>query len=218
MTAIYGGRAMSDLLPYALACAGTYEASAVPQWRATPDTGNVYLSLLGGVHCIAAEGTHNFDEWVLDFMAEEVEVTDHPRFGPVHKGIWSDVEKCVLPVAGYLQSLGWPVYDVTGHSKGAGWGLLFHAAMKDLGHPPRRTAAFESPRIGTPVLRQFLNAEAIYQTATQNAHGKDIVTQVPWFDGYCDVREPLVLTVPDDLDVAAKHRIPAVIAALEAMP
>ena len=190
----------------------------MPQWRGSPDTGFVYLSMIGGVHCLAAEGTHDLEEWLQDFMCAEVEVFDHPKLGPVHMGIWSDVARLLLPIAGYLQGLGWPPYDVTGHSKGAGWALLFHAAMKDLGHPPRRTIAFESPRVGTSVLRDYLNAERICQTCTFNEHGKDIVTQVPWGDGYCDVREPLILDVPDDLDIAGKHRIPAVIAALEAMP
>lgn len=208
---------MAGLLGYALACQATYDPSAVPQWRATAETGNVYLSLVNGVPCIAGEGTHDFAEWVLDFMAEEVAVTDHPVLGPVHAGIWSDVAKCLLPIAGYLQGLGWPIYDVTGHSKGAGWALLLAGALKDLGHSPRRVVAFEAPRIGTAVLARYLNAVDITQTATENAHGKDIVTQVPWFDGYCDVRAPLILAVADELTVEGKHNIDTVVAAVRAM-
>lgn len=207
----------SPLLPYALACAGTYEASAIPQWQDELKTVHVYLSMIDGVHCIAWEGTTDWEEWFIDVMAAEVPMFGHLRLGPIALNWARDVLTVIDQIDAYLKSLNYPPYDNTGHSKGAAECLLFHGFMKDRGHAPRHTFAFEAPRVGTSILRDFMAADLIDQTVTVNTHGKDIVTQVPWGPTYVDMRDPLMLFVPPTYDIATKHKIPAVIQALQAM-
>ncbi len=88
--------------------------------------------------------------------------------------------------------------------------------MKRRGHAPLATRAFEPPQVGGAVLRDYLAGEDIAWTATVNAHGRDLVTQVPFGPDWCHECDPLLLTVPDCYDAATKHRIPAVLAALGA--
>jgi hypothetical protein len=203
----------SPLLPYALACQATYDPTAIPQWQDEMKLVHVYLSIVNGIHTVAWEGTHDFQEWIVDFFALEIPVFNHLQMGPVHAGFMRDVFAVYQPIAAYFESLGWPPYDNTGHSKGCE-AILFHGVMKQLGHPPRKTVAFESPRMGTSILRDYLADQDITQTATHNYHGTDLVTRVPFGPTWVDVREPIELIVPDADDIPTKHEIPAVVAAL----
>lgn len=204
------------LFPLATAAAGTYEDTP-PQWSDDVDLVHVYLSEVNGTHCIAFEGTTDFQEWLVDFLALEIPVFCHPQLGPVHLGFMRDVMSVAHKIEAYLQSLGWPPYYVTGHSKGAGEALLFHGYMKTIGHPPLATRAYEAPRVGSSIMRDYLAGEDIAQTATHNYHGTDIVTRVPFGFTWCDMREPIELIVPDPDDIPTKHKIPAVIAGIASL-
>lgn len=210
---------MADLklaLQLALACERTYTSSPA-QWEDEAKTVHAFLSVQAGVHTIAFEGTSKFVEWLIDFMAIDNSVADHAAFGAVHRGFMRDVLLVGPAIANYLDGLGWPPFLVTGHSKGAAEALLFTAWMKQLGHPPLATWAFEAPRVGTAILRDYVDDLDISQTSTINAHGKDIVTRVPFEFGWVDVREPILLPVPDDYDIPTQHRMPAVVSSLQAL-
>lgn len=196
------------------AAASTYAVGAVPVWQDDVDVVHVFLSEINGMHCLAWEGTHTFWEWVVDFMAIEVPIFSHPQLGPVHLGMARDVMSVIRPISSTLESLGWPPYLNTGHSKGAGEALIFHGVMKALGHPPLATRAFEAPRIGSSIMRAYVADQDIIQTATHNYHGTDIVTKVVPGPTFTDMRDPMILTVPDSYDIPQKHEIPAVLAAL----
>lgn len=208
---------MSDLnFKLATACAGCY-AGATPQWEDALKTVHVYLSEVDGVHTFAFEGTTDWQEWIIDFMALEVPVMGYPFLGPVHLGLMRDVLAVEPRIYQYLRVNGWPPYYVTGHSKGAGEAILFTALMKQQGHPPLACRAFEPPQVGGHVLRDYLSDVDVQWTCTVNGHGRDIVTRVPFGPTWSHVNDPVLLTVPDDYDIGTQHRIPAVIAALSAL-
>jgi hypothetical protein len=206
-------------LALAEVCAGTYQPGATPQWQDSVKLTHVYLQVVDGIHTIAWEGTTDWQEWLFsDFAALAVPVFSHPQLGPVHAGMVRDVLSVKDAISAYLASIGWPPYYNTGHSKGAGEALLFHGLMLGDGHPPLCTRAYEAPRVGSWILKDYLAKEDIEQTQTKNVHGADIVTLVPpalVASEWCDVRTPIALTVPDDYSIAQKHRIPAVIEALQ---
>jgi len=201
---------ISFLTPW---CAGTYEG-APQQWTNDAGDVHVFLSLLNGIHTLAWEGTTDFREWLVDFTALQVPAHDHPELGPVHLGFLSNVTSVLMPIVKYLDSIGWPPFDNTGHSKG-GECLIFHGLLKGIGHAPRRTVVFESPRVGGPKMRDYLAQDDIAQTRTYNSSGPDLVTEVPFdHDEWVDMREPMILDVPDSYGIPQKHKIPAVIEAL----
>ena len=95
------------------------------------------------------------------------------------------------------------------------------AEMKRRGHAPQFVAAFEAPHVGGSKLRAYCADIPGAETSTVNSHGRDIVTIVPWATPILDwmsVKDRLSLPVPDIYDVVTKHRIPAVIDALNALP
>lgn len=208
----------SLLLPYALACQATYDASAVAAFQDEAKVVHVFASEIDGTHCLAFEGTHDFEEWIVDLVCVEVPMFGHAQLGPVHLGMMRDVLAVYRSIMDFLAAAGWPPYDITGHSKGGGEALLLSGVMKQQGHPPRKVVALEAPRIGTGIMRDYVADLDIEQTATQNAHGKDLVTQVPFGPSYVDMREPLPLIVPDALSIPQKHEISAVVTAIAALP
>ena len=208
----------SFLLPYAQACAASYDPLATAAFQDEAHVVHVFLSEIDGVHCFTFEGTHDFAEWIVDFICVEVPLFNHAQLGPVHLGMMRDVLAVYRPIMAYLESLGWPEYDLAGHSKGAGEALIMTGVMKQQGHPPRKTVALEAPRIATSIMRAYVADLDITQTATQNVHGKDLVTQVPFGSSYVDMRAPLPLIVPDSDGIPAKHEIAAVLAAIAALP
>ncbi len=204
---------MSLDLSLAEACAGTYVLGVVPQWTNHMRTVHAFLSMIDGVHVVAFEGTTDLQEWLVDFLALP-EPFYTPEYGPTHFGITETMLSVSDSIEAYFAGLGFPPYYVTGHSKGAGEAILFHAEMKRRGHPPIATRAFEPPLVGSRRLRDYLSDQDVKWTSTVNAHGRDIVTQVPFGDLWTHVNDPILLTVPDDYDIPTKHRIPAVVAAL----
>ena len=125
---------------------------------------------------------------------------------------WGDKGFFTLP----YDYAGYPPYDNVGHSKGGAEAPLFHGLMKERGHPPRRTVAFEPPRVGTQIFADYMAGEDYTQTQTVNSDGADIVTLVLPLPAIY-TRPPIVLTVPDGYDVATKHRMPGVIGGLKAL-
>jgi hypothetical protein len=201
-------------LRLAEAAAGTYTCAEPAQWHDAVDVVHVWLSMIDGVHCLAWEGTHTWEEWIVDFMALEVPFFADEVLGPVHLGMMRDVMAVIDPIYTYLASIGLPPYLNCGHSKGAGEAILFHAAMKARGYPPLATRAFEPPQVGGHVLRDYLSGEDIVWTATTNVHGRDLVVQVPFGPTWSHTSDPLLLTVPDSLDIPSKHMMASVLAAL----
>lgn len=207
----------SPLLPYAQACAASYDPHAVAAFTDEAKVVHVFLSEIDGVHCFTFEGTHDFAEWIVDFCCLEVPMFNHAQLGPVHLGMMRDVLAVYRQIEMTLIP-GFVPYDICGHSKGAGEALILAGVMKQLGKPPRKVVALEAPRIGTSIMRDYVADLDITQTATENAHGKDLVTQVPWGPSYVDMRQPLSLRVPDADSIPAKHEIAAVLAAIAALP
>jgi hypothetical protein len=207
------------LLPLAEAALACYAAGAVPTWQNAATTVHVFQSTVGGLPCFAFEGTVDLAEWVIDFDAVETWVTNHPQIGIVHTGLLQTsqaaVDGFILPT---LVALGYPKFYVTGHSKGAGEAILATALLKAGSCPPLAVRAFEPPRVGGSTLRDYLADIDGAWTRTSNAEGWDIVTSVPFgptWDHPWDVRRVL-LTVPDAYDIPTKHRMPAVLAAIQA--
>ena len=203
-----------------MAAAATYDATAIPAFQDDMKTVHVFRSIIDDIPCFSWEGTSSFWEWMLDFLAFRDPFT-HAVYGPVHFGLMRDVMAVKAMILADLNSLGNPPYILSGHSKGAGEAILAHAEMKSLGYPPLATRAFETPRVGTKALWDYLAGEDIQWTATHNRHGTDLVTLVPddivpmpllspWMPG----PNRLELIVPDTLDIPSKHRIAAVVAAL----
>jgi hypothetical protein len=214
-----------DILDLAKACAGTYEAGAVPQWQGRDQRVHVYLSMIKGLHVVEFEGTTawhqrtSLPEWLINFDAVPVG-SPNGAYGLVHQGFFLDVLSVIDQIEAYFESLGWPPYGATGHLKGGGEVLPFAAEMKRRGHPPLITRAFEPPQVGGIALASYLSDLDVEWTVTQNAEGRDLVTrvpeglQLPWLTDWTHIGDPIVLTVPDSYDLATKHRIPAVIEAL----
>ncbi len=201
------------------ACAATYASNSIP-FFATKDV-QVYLSEIGGRPCFRFEGTHDLRGWLIDFLIAAFPVRHHPKFGPVHDGFADNAETAVVPITAYLATQNFPGYYLSGHSKGASEALIAHAIMKDSGHPPLATRAFEPARPGGPQLEAFLSGEDIVWTRTKNSRGVDLVTDVAFgpmltdpLVTWCHIGEPTVLTVPDALDIPQKHEMAAVLAAL----
>lgn len=203
-----------SLLDYAAAAAGTYNGRP-PTWTSAKGDVHSYLSQIGPFLCIAQEGTQSTLEWFDDFDALPVPLRGVPNAGPVHQGIRDTALEVFPQIVGYLTKLGWPKFVLTGHSKGGGEVCLMAPLFKALGHPPEAVCAFEPPLVGTKMLADYLSDIPIIGTQTWNADGTDIVTRVG--EIFADA-EPVVpwlhLQVPDTLDIADKHRMPAVIAAL----
>lgn len=206
---------MSDryLLPLAQAASAAY--TAVP-WFATK-TCQVSRSVVLEYPTYAFRGTDTALEWLVDFMAPDVPFYQHPIVGPIHLGFYLDIRTAVAAIAADLAALGWPSFLLCGHSKGAGEAELAELDMKLLGHPPLAVRAYEPPCVGTAALAKFLADGDHGWTKTVNASGADIVTQVPDWPEWCHYGVETQLRVPDSDGIAAKHEIPAVLAALAAL-
>lgn len=202
------------LFPLANAAGACYVEPPAPTFENELKSCHVYESTVNGHPCFAFEGTTDIQEWIIDFLAIQVPVLQHPVLGWVHMGFWEDIGPCVDDIENRLHELGNPPFYITGHSKGAGEAILCHAALKVRGLTPLATRAYEPPSVGGPVLAQFLAGDDLMWTQTFNREGPDIVTLVPggptWsHDGQCQR-----LVVPDNYDVATKHRIPGVMTGL----
>jgi hypothetical protein len=207
------------------AAASTYVAGAVPFF--SNGLVQVYLSELEGKPCFSNEGTHDTVGWMVDFLAAPIKLHAHPIFGPVHAGFFSDAMAASIAITAYLSSQNWPDYYLSGHSKAASEVIAEHAIMKDAGHPPLATRAFEPARAGGPQLEAFLKGEDIVWTRTINSRGVDLVTDVAWGTiltiplnpsvCWSHIGDPVMLVVPDSYDIPQKHEIPAVLAAVAAL-
>lgn len=209
----------------AAACAATYQAPQAPLFTGRDNRVHVYLSMIDGVHTFAHEGTTAWDgrtslpEWFIDFDATPSE-SPGSAYGLVHQGIMLDVLSVVDQIEAYLAGLGWPEYDLCGHSKGAGEVTLEAAELKRRGHPPGSVRAFEPPQVGGLALRDYLSSIDYAWTATINKDGRDVVTrvpeglQLPYFSDWSHINDPILLVVPDSYDLPAKHQITTVQEAL----
>jgi hypothetical protein len=207
-----------DLIPYARACEATYDPAAIRFAEDPARLTHLYLSEIDGAPCFAFEGTSDPEEWLWrDFLVIGVGTFEHPAYGPIHDGIAKGAIGILPAITDYLAAGGWPPFALAGHSKGAGEAIIAAAELKRIGRAPRFFAAFEAPHVGGPALRAWLADVAGAETATFNAHGRDLVTMVPWATPalrWESAKDRIALPVPDDLGMADKHRIPAVLGAL----
>lgn len=205
---------MTPLLLYAQVVQGCYDDDSVPTFQDAAGLTHVYVVEVNGIPHINFQGTLDAAEWInRDLDAIGRESFAHPTFGLVHDGFMRGVIGVMTAIDVWLADNGLPAYTLGGHSKGAGEAQLAAAELARRGHPPSALYLFEPPRAGTDRLQRYLKGIPTYATQTYNAEGNDLVTEVPT-PPWVNLVEPLRLRVPDTDDVATKHKIPAVIAAL----
>jgi hypothetical protein len=216
-------------VPLCLAAARCYDSSIAPTFQNEERLCHVYQSVvtipgIGEINDFSFEGTSDFEEWVVDFVAGPVLSTQHPQAGPVHAGYLLDVQSVLGDITAAISALGGPPFTISGHSKGAGEAIICTMLLKAAGLSPLATRAFEPPRVGGPELNAYLANDDIVWTRTRNKWGSDLVTLVP--AGPLSLIPPstwlhtgkmTLLTVPDGYNIATKHRIPAVLAAVQAL-
>lgn len=204
------------LAPYAAKC---YVDGVQPAYQNDDLTCHLYHFIDGDAHVWAFSGTlPKIDEWLVDLNAVDQPIHDHPSLGPVHLGLWENTSGALAFISAKMQDLGWPAFYVCGHSKGAAQAILASAALMDAGHAPVACRAFEPPRVGSVSLVRFLSGFDIAWTQTYNANGSDPVTVVPFWSPFVSLPNVIPLQVPDDADIATKHKIPAVLSALGLPP
>lgn len=211
-----------NLVPYAELCVASYLPDIRPFTEDADKLTHVFISQIEGRPCFTYEGTHDIEEWLWrDFLVLGMTTFEHAEFGTLHDGIAKGALGTVDAIAGYLSEQGWPAFDLVGHSKGAGECLVAAAELKRRGHAPHFFASFEAPHVGTGKLRDYMADINGIETATYNSHGRDLVTCVPWSTpiiGWGSMKDRIQLAVPDTYDLATKHRIPAVLAAVRSLP
>lgn len=213
---------VNKFLLFAEACSKTYDKDNIPLFEDSLKTVHVFMTEIDGIPTFAWEGTSDFQEWMIDFLAVNVPLSDHPLLGKIHSGFLRDILAIKPKIWSWLEEKGWPEYYNTGHSKGAAESIVFHALMKAEGHAPKATYSFEPPRVGTQVLVDYMSKEPLEWTYTKNSHGIDLVCQVPFetllfqYKNINDHGKELI--VPDTYDIPTKHRIPAVLEAIKKLP
>jgi hypothetical protein len=205
---------VTGLQTYAEAVNACYESTAAPYWQDDDKLTHVFIAEIDAVPCFIFKGTIDWQEWVFrDFDAVPVPVTNHPTLGFLHAG-FARGALSFLPVAlKFITDNSLPAFDISGHSKGAGEGEALAGLLKDAGYAPRKVRLFEPPMVGMPELRSALADLDIVGTQTFNDDGNDLVTEVPPL--FVQPVDLLRLKVPNDLSLADKHRMPAVIEALK---
>lgn len=204
------------LLPLAHAAAACYDLGAVADFVNPLRTVHCFHTVVDELNTFAFAGTETIEEWIIDLVAVQAPLYEHPQLGWIFGGYWTNIQPVLDQIKAKLIDLGRPPFYLCGHSKGAAEAILAHAGLKDAGFFPLATRAFEPPQVGGEMLRDFVGRDVIW-TQTRNTDGVDIVTMVPggptWFQP--QIRQTLF--VPDAYGVAKKHRIAAVIEALGAL-
>jgi hypothetical protein len=206
------------LIPLGQASFACYD-NTPPTWSADS---HVYLTFAKGLPGIpdgtpifAYEGTASGMDWLVNFTAIPYDIHDHPEVGPVHLG-WRNSVLSTLPhLVDWLAAHGWPQFVLTGHSKGAAEAALAATEFLLMGRPPLAVRLYEPPKVGTIVLTDKLRLLNLRWTQTSNKWGVDRITLVPEFDPWTHLDNRVDLIVPDSLDLAAKHRMPAVLDAMQ---
>lgn len=208
---------MTDLLTYAQIVAGCYGPGSVPTWQDAAKLTHVYQVEVDGVPHFNFQGTLNAAEWInRDFDAIGLESFEHPLFGIVHDAFARGALAVVPLIVAEIRRSGTAAFTIGGHSKGAGEAQIGAAELKRLGLPPSAVYLYEPPRAGGDALKAYLADIPIFATQTFNADGVDLVTEVPPWP-WVDIVDLFRLRVPDTDNITTKHKIPAVIAALQEM-
>lgn len=206
---------ITKLLAYAEIVNACYDANSVPTWQDPDKLTHVYQVIVNGADHFNFQGTLDAAEWAnRDFDAIGLQSFEHSLFGLVHDGFARGAMAMVPLIIAELERIGRKTFTIGGHSKGAGEVQIAAAELKRLGFPPTAVYLFEPPRAGTATLKAYLADIPIFATQTFNAAGADLVTEVPSWP-WVDAVEPLRLRVPNADDIATKHKIPAVISALQ---
>lgn len=216
------------LLPLCRAAAACYDPAVAPTFQNAEKLVHVYQSVVtipdGGLRfcCFAFEGTTDWEEWIVDFVAGPVPYEQHPDAGMVHAGYLLNVQSVLADIQGAISALGDPPFVICGHSKGAGEAIICHMLLRASGMTPLATRAYEPPRVGGPKLSAYLAGDDVGWTRTTNRWGSDLVTLVPagpvGLEGEWEHQgTKTMLTVPDGCGIAEKHKIPSVLAAIQAL-
>jgi len=199
-------------------CAMCYVDAIKPVWQNAENTCHLFKFSTGEYIDYTFAGTEDIEEWLVDFYAVQEDVHDHPDFGPVHKGLWDNTKDAIQFMLSDVQGQGWPKVRCGGHSKGGGNARLAAAAFRSLGRPFAALRLFEPPMVGTKALSFLLTDTDVAWTQSYNASGKDVVTEVPFWGEFEQSGVLISLQVPDDADVATKHKIPALLTSLGLPP
>ena len=188
-----------------------------PTFQNSSKTAHVVHTVVNNMNAFLWLGTEDWQEWVFDDF-NPVAVPS-PDIGWVHQPSLDNVSEIMPQIEVLLSGLGWPPFLVAGHSKGAREAPIFHALMKEAGHSPLASRLYEPPRAGGSALADYLATENIIGTQTQNAHGADIVTLVPYGFGWENCCRLIELGVPDTFGIRDKHVMsPGVLTGLGLLP
>jgi hypothetical protein len=206
---------MINLLAYAQVVEACYEPTAIPTFQDPSGLTHVFVTEVEGVLHFNFNGTLDAAEWInRDLDAIGLETFRHLQFGILHDGFARGAYGVVGKIVEWLSNLGYPAYTIGGHSKGAGEAQVAAAELKYRRLPPSEMYLFEPPRAGGEKLLAYLGSIPTYATQTYNQAGNDLVTEIPtepWVSPASMIR----LKVSDSYDIATKHKIPAVIEALQ---
>lgn len=199
------------LLPMALASMACYTDNVQFAWEGEDKTSHLLHTTVNGIDAFVFAGTMDLTEWGLDIFAVPVPIPGVPQVGDLHAGFaigtYTCIQQYILPI---IKSLGITEFYIGGHSKGAGQGGQAHGILKALGHPPTATRLYEPPLFGGQNIANLMTGDDVIWTETFNCHGTDIVTQVPVGPSWKRSCLPIRLQVPDDADIAVKHKMDAV--------
>lgn len=168
-----------DLVKLQLAA---YEYDGMPfawDWSAQIKSDNI---VLGGIKNVGDDqvlifpGTRTLDEWRMNFQALP-ESTDHPVFGPVHRGFFTGLEPFVTMAQTHLNP-NKTIY-VVGHSRGAAEAPLAAALLRMAGLLVTRIVMFAPPKTGEAKFVAFMAPvdKVLYRNSGPDGH--DYVTDVP---------------------------------------
>jgi hypothetical protein len=207
------------LLPLALAAIACYDDAIKPTWSAES---HVYLTeanaipgIPDGALIFSYEGTATDHDWFVNFCAVPWSVRNHPETGPVHLGWYDSVQSTFQHLVDYLSARNWPQFLITGHSKGAAEAGLSALLFLLSGHAPAAVRLYEPPKFASQIATRKLAALDLAWTQTVNCQGPDGITQLPAFEPWTHPNNRVGLIVPDKLDFVDKHKMPAVLAAIQ---
>lgn len=203
------------LLPLGRAAFACYDETIKPTWSARS---HVYLTgatnipgVLDGTPIFSYEGTASDKDWLINFCALPWAEMQHPEVGLIHLGWHESVVSTFQYLVDYLSARNWPPFMVSGHSKGAAEAGLATLEFTLMGHPPLATRLYEPPKFGSILVTRKLAPYDVRWTQTTNDWGPDKITLVP--DGliWDHLINRVELIVPNHLDIAEKHKMPAVL-------
>lgn len=165
---------------------------------------------------VVFRGSANLHDWLADLSAAPHQFTNHPKFGPVHEGMFTGMDSAFAKIRPLLR-IGTRT-RVYGHSLGGARAVYLIAMLIDVGFAPDQIdgVVFGCPKPGYQKLAEFVAPVEIrsYRNGQPNTISHDYVTDVPFtlpMFPFVRVRPMIDTTcVPepnDSLGVFAWHRM-----------